>query len=109
MLRALVLKRVAIEFMESPGRTTYDMNVGRGVGVGRVKDGLPAGDGEAAAMDELVGLADGFWAVPGGRTRFEIRTLTSTRATTMRARLAVSHGDHILDGAAERLLEILPS
>jgi hypothetical protein len=59
MLRALVLKRVAMEFKESPGRTTYDMKVGRGVGVGRVKEGLPAGDGEAAATAELVGPADG--------------------------------------------------
>jgi hypothetical protein len=55
----LVLKRVAMEFKESPGRTTYDMKVGRGVGVGRVKEGLPAGDGEAAATAELVGPADG--------------------------------------------------
>jgi hypothetical protein len=51
MLRAVVPNLWAIVLSESPALTTYVMNVGIGVGVGRTNEGLgvgPVGPGEGA-------------------------------------------------------------
>ena len=61
MLRAFVPNLWAIVLSESPALTTYVMNVGIGVGVGRTNDGLGVGPvgagegvGETAAADPTV-------------------------------------------------------
>ena len=96
-LRGLVPKVRAIDDNVSPGRTTYVVNVGAGVGVGRTKDGLgeialPGVDvGAGGVPDEHAfevsdvaqlgnGEVDGLGADP-------VATMMSaTRATTTRTR-----------------------
>lgn len=96
-LRGLVPKFRAIDDNVSPGRTTYVVNVGAGVGVGRTKDGLgetasPGVDvGAGSVPDEHAfevsdvaqlgnGEVDGLGADP-------VATMMSaTRATTTRTR-----------------------
>ena len=96
-LRGLVRKFRAIDVSVSPGRTTYDMNVGAGVGVGRTKDGLgettsPGVDVGAAGVADAHAFETSGVAQLGNGGRDVLgampvaTTMSAARATTTKAR-----------------------
>lgn len=98
MLRGLVLNFRAIDDSVSPDLTTYEVNVGPGVGVGRTNDGLGeitrlgVGVGTTGVPDEHAfdefgvphegsGVFEGFGAAPVATTMSAIRASTTRTMT----------------------------
>src|SRR5574338_1050438 len=91
MLRGVVPYCFAIEVSDSPTRTTWLVNVGRGVGVGRAKLGLGVGPGAPVGDGDVVpGVGE-----PGasnGRSP-ETASVAATRPTSTTPSAPVTQGE----------------